>query len=114
MGEFFRDCPARTGVGRGVDRIQAFTDMQRDLGHIGHEVLERFVARHEIGFAVHFQQHAEALTTSVNKHGEAMRELLTQRLSAFEQMFSHGGTELAERISRDSSEVLEPTLRSLL
>ena len=50
-----------------------------------------------------FQQHAENLTTSVATQGDAMRELLTQRLASFEQMFSHGGTELAERISRDSA-----------
>jgi hypothetical protein len=50
-----------------------------------------------------FQHHAEALTTSVESHGDSMRDLLAQRLAAFEDMFSRGGSELAERISRDST-----------
>ena len=60
-----------------------------------------------------FQTHAEALTTSVTSHGDEMRELLAQRLAAFEAMFSNGGTELAERISRDSGTLGELITRHL-
>ena len=31
-----------------------------------------------------------------------MKEMLTTRLAAYEQMFSHSGAELGERISRDA------------
>jgi hypothetical protein len=60
-----------------------------------------------------FQSHAEALTASVSTHGDSMRDLLAQRLAAFEEMFSNGGTELAERISRDSSTLGELISRHL-
>src|SRR5205814_3378565 len=46
---------------------------------------------------------AEALAESVNVHGDAMKEMLVARLQGFEEMFTHGGAELAEKISRDSS-----------
>ena len=35
--------------------------------------------------------------------GDAVRDMLGQRLQAFEEMFNHGGAELAERIGRDSA-----------
>src|SRR5439155_13003894 len=35
--------------------------------------------------------------------GDAVREMLAARLQSFEDMFTHGGTDLAERIARDST-----------
>ncbi len=35
--------------------------------------------------------------------GDSVREMLGSRLQSFEEMFTHGGSELAEKISRDSS-----------
>ena len=43
------------------------------------------------------------MVTALNNRGEAVKEMLTARLHAFETMFNQGGTEITEKISRNSS-----------
>jgi hypothetical protein len=50
-----------------------------------------------------FRESGEALAGTIGARGEAVHEMLSQRLQAFEEMFRQGGAELAERIGRDSS-----------
>jgi hypothetical protein len=56
-----------------------------------------------------FRHSAEALVNSLNSRGDAVKDMLAARLQAFEDMFNHGGTEMTEKISRDST-----TLGSLI
>src|SRR5262249_60991458 len=46
---------------------------------------------------------AEGLADVIGNRGDAVREMLAARLQSFEDMFNHGGAELAERIARDST-----------
>src|SRR5499427_7795288 len=50
-----------------------------------------------------FRESAEQLAEVIGGNGEAVREMLATRLQSFEDMFNHGGSELAERIARDST-----------
>ena len=49
-----------------------------------------------------FRQNAEALTQTLSTRSDAVRDMLTARLQAFEEMFTHGGTALTEKVSRDT------------
>ena len=49
-----------------------------------------------------FRDNAEVLVKTIDNRGEAMREMLGARLKAFEEVFDGQGTELSEKISRDS------------
>jgi len=53
------------------------------------------------------QQSAEHVAKVVTAHSDQMRELLSTRLTAFEEMLNHSGSELGEKITRDSS-TLQP------
>ena len=50
-----------------------------------------------------FRDAAEALVNALDVRGEAVRDMLVARLEAFEDMFNRGGTELSEKVARDSS-----------
>ena len=50
-----------------------------------------------------FRESAEVLADVIGNRGDAVREMLAARLQSFEDMFNHGGAELAERIARDST-----------
>jgi hypothetical protein len=56
-----------------------------------------------------FRESAEAAVASLNSRGDAVKDMLMARLQAFDNMFTHGGTELTEKISRDAD-----TLGSLI
>src|SRR5262245_35102306 len=45
-----------------------------------------------------FRESAEQLAETIGSRGDAVREMLATRLQSFEDMFNHGGSELAERI----------------
>ncbi|MFY9837085.1 MAG: hypothetical protein WAK55_11560 [Xanthobacteraceae bacterium] len=49
------------------------------------------------------RESAEHVTGVFATRSDAVKEMLQTRLAAFEQMFTHTGTELGEKISRDSS-----------
>ena len=53
--------------------------------------------------AENFRQSAEALVAAINDRGEAVKDMLAERLKAFENVFQHGGTELTEKVARDTS-----------
>ena len=68
-----------------------------------------------------FRENAEHLASTVATQGDSVRDMLAARLQAFEEMFSHGGAELAEKITqhvdqagRATAEELDPLLRVLL
>src|SRR3984957_15122270 len=50
-----------------------------------------------------FRESAESIVEVIGGRGDAVREMLPARLQSFEDMFNHGGAELAERIARDST-----------
>ena len=52
-----------------------------------------------------FRESAEGLAEVIGHRGDAVREMLAARLQSFEDMFNHGGSELAER-ARDLSTTL--------
>ncbi len=49
-----------------------------------------------------FHEHASELANTIVGRSDAIRDLLTQRLEAFETIFTRGGGELAERIAHNS------------
>jgi len=91
-----------TGDSLVLDLSLRGSDVVNRLEQTGNEIAAALTAS-GARVAESVQHNAEALTASVSRNSEAMRDLLTQRLAAFEEMFSRSGTELAERISRDSS-----------
>ena len=50
-----------------------------------------------------FRDSAENLVHVVDAKGEAVKNMLSARLLAFEEMFTHGGAELGEKITREST-----------
>src|SRR5215469_11691695 len=50
-----------------------------------------------------FRDSAESMVATLGSRGDAVKEMLEARLHAFETMFNQGGTELSEKISRDST-----------
>jgi hypothetical protein len=49
------------------------------------------------------RENSEQVADVIVGKGEALQQMLAARLTAFEEMFGHAGSELGERISRDSS-----------
>ncbi len=50
-----------------------------------------------------FRSSAENLAHVIDTKGEAAKNMLSARLLAFEEMFTHGGAELGEKITREST-----------
>src|SRR4029077_2518750 len=50
-----------------------------------------------------FRESAESIAEVIGGRGDAGRGMRAARLQSFEDMFNHGGAELAERIARDST-----------
>jgi hypothetical protein len=50
-----------------------------------------------------FRDSAESLAHAIDSKGDAVKNMLSARLLAFEEMFTHGGAELGEKITRDST-----------
>jgi hypothetical protein len=48
------------------------------------------------------RESAEHLVSAITSRSDDMKEMLATRLAAYEDMFSHSGVELGEKISRDS------------
>ncbi|MGI8527076.1 MAG: hypothetical protein ACR2K5_13025 [Pseudolabrys sp.] len=68
----------------------------------GSRITDTIVARSN-KVAETFQTNAEALASSIGTHGDGIKDTLNARLQAFEDMFTHSGTELTEKISRGSN-----------
>ncbi|MEX2035156.1 MAG: negative regulator of septation ring formation, partial [Xanthobacteraceae bacterium] len=77
-------------------------DVVSKLEQTGARITETIVTRGD-KVTETFRENAEHLASTVATQGDAVREMLAARLQAFEEMFSHGGSELAEKITRDSS-----------
>ncbi len=50
-----------------------------------------------------FRESADQLVSVVGSRSESIKEMLAARLQAFDEMFAQSGTELAEKIERDTS-----------
>jgi hypothetical protein len=77
-------------------------DVVSKLEQTGARITDTISSRSD-AVADNFRESAETLVAALNNRGEAVNEMLTARLQAFETMFNQGGTELTEKISRDSS-----------
>ena len=78
------------------------SEVAAKLEQAGNQVTEAMIAR-STAMTDAVRQAAEHVTGVVATRSDAVKEMLQTRLAAFEQMFSNTGTELGERISRDSS-----------
>ena len=83
-------------------------DVVSKMEQTGSRITDTIVARGN-KVADTFRDSAEALVDAINTHGDSVKGMLVSRLQAFEEMFTHGGAELTEKISRDST-----TLGSLI
>jgi hypothetical protein len=101
-----------TGESIVLDLSLRGTDMVSKLEGIGQKITEQIVSRGDF-LTQQFGSQAETLATSVASRSDMMRDMLAQRLDAFERMFSHDGAELADRIARDSSQLGELITRHL-
>ncbi len=72
------------------------------LQQVGDGIAEQLVAR-STTMTNSMRESAEHVAGVMATRSDAVKETLTTRLAAFEEMFSHTGAELGERISRDSS-----------
>ena len=72
------------------------------LEQAGGQVNQAMIAR-STAVTDALREAAEQVTGVVATRSDALKEMLQTRLSAFEEIFSHTGTALGEKISRDSS-----------
>src|SRR5258708_22991178 len=77
-------------------------DVVSKLEQTGARITETIVTRGD-KVTENFREHAEHLAPTAPTPDDAVRATRAARLQAFEEMFSHGGAELAEKITRDSS-----------
>src|SRR6516225_8304616 len=77
-------------------------EVAEKLEQAGNQVTQAMIAR-STGLTDAVREAAEHVTAVVATRSDALKEMLQTRLAAFEQLFSNTGTELGERISRDSS-----------
>src|SRR5205085_1055610 len=91
-----------TGESLVLDLTLRGTDVVSKLEETGSRITETIVTR-TTTVTDSFRETAGNLASAINAKGDSVKEMLDSRLQTFEQVFSHGGTELAERISRDSN-----------
>ncbi len=101
-----------TGESIALDLSLRSGDMVSKLEGVGHKITEQIVLRSDY-IAHQFGGHAESLATSIAARSDMMRDMLAQRLEAFEQMFTHDGADLAERLARDSANLGQLLTRHL-
>ena len=77
-------------------------DVVSKLEQTGTRITDTISSRSD-AVAENFRESAEALVAALNNRAEAVKDMLATRLQAFEATFNKGGTELTEKISRDSS-----------
>jgi hypothetical protein len=78
------------------------SEVAAKLEQAGNQVSQAMITR-SAALTDAVRQAAEHVTGVVGTRSDALKEMLQTRLAAFEQLFSNTGTELGERISRDSS-----------
>jgi len=91
-----------TGDSIVLDLSLRGSDVVSKLEQTGTKITDTIITRGE-KVSQTFTENAEALASAVGARGEAMREMLSQRLQAFEETFARGGSELADRIGQDST-----------
>jgi hypothetical protein len=72
------------------------------LQQAGNRITEALVSR-SASMTDSVRESAEHVAGVIATRSDAVKEMLETRLASFEQMFSHTGAELGEKISRDSS-----------
>ena len=77
-------------------------EVAEKMEQAGNQVTQAMIAR-STGLTDAVREAEEHVTAVVATRSDALKEMLQTRLAAFEQLFSNTGTELGERISRDSS-----------
>jgi hypothetical protein len=97
-----------TGDSLVLDLSMRGGDVVSKMEQTGARITDTIVNRSN-AVADTFRESAETLVTALNNRGDAVKDMLAARLQAFEDMFNHGGTEMTEKISRDST-----TLGSLI
>ena len=79
-------------------------DVVSKLEQTGARITETIVAAQQAGQRRPVPRERRGRSADViGNRGDAVREMLAARLQSFEDMFNHGGAELAERIARDST-----------
>jgi Apolipoprotein A1/A4/E domain len=91
-----------TGDSLVLDLSMRGGDVVSKLEQTGARITDTIITRSNT-VADAFRDNAEALVAALNSRGDAVKEMLAARLQAFEDMFSHGGTELTEKVSRDTT-----------
>ncbi|HZP76346.1 MAG TPA: hypothetical protein VFB45_09415 [Pseudolabrys sp.] len=76
-------------------------DVVSKMEQTGARITDTIVARSN-SIAETFRENADSLVETVNVRGDSVKSMLTDRLGAFERIFTQHGTELSEKISRDS------------
>jgi Apolipoprotein A1/A4/E domain len=77
-------------------------EVAANLEQAGGRIAQNMIAR-SAALTDAVRESAEHLTGVVATRSDAVKEMLQTRLAAFEQTFTHTGTELSEKISRDSA-----------
>src|SRR5262249_19252135 len=77
-------------------------DVVSKLEQTGTKITDTIIERGE-KVTQTFSDSAEQLAGQIGARGDAVRDMLAQRLAACEEMSTHGGPEPAERIGRDST-----------
>ncbi len=77
-------------------------EVASQLEQTGTRITETLIAR-STTVSESVRESAEHVTGVIATRSDALKEMLTTRLVAFEEMFTHTGAELGEKISRDSS-----------
>jgi len=77
-------------------------DVAKKLEQTGNRITEALVSR-STNVTDSLRESVDHLVGTLATRGDTMKDMLTSRLGAFEEMFNHSGAELGERISRDSA-----------
>jgi phage-related protein len=80
-------------------------DVVSNLEQAGARITEALINRSGM-VTDSFRENGEELARVVDAKGEAVKNMLAARLLAFEEMFSHGGAELGEKITRESTTLI--------
>jgi Apolipoprotein A1/A4/E domain len=85
-----------------LDISQRGADVVSKLEQTGRQMTDTMITRSNNVIET-FRENAEALGNALNNRSDATKEMLVARLQAFENMFNRGGTELTEKVSRDTT-----------
>src|SRR5580698_4205781 len=91
-----------TGESQILDLNLRGGDVAKKLKQTGNRITEALVSR-STNVTDSLRESVDHLVGTLATRGDTMKDMLTSRLTAFEEMFNHSGAELGEKISRDSA-----------